>query len=165
MVLFRPIFTTFTLYQTFRVLSTGKSKKIQKQPIIFLFLSASLFSRPHKPLSVGQYSLGTPMEGEHSMLKGSQKSMIVVRTKDSRMFEEAYFVIRREADKRAADPTDMLWEANRLIENASRACPAPPAEPEIPRRFGLLNGLLWFGMGFVSGGGAIGLLVWLCTRM
>jgi hypothetical protein len=31
---------------------------------------------------------------ETTMLKGAEKRMIVVRTRDSRMFEEAYFVVR-----------------------------------------------------------------------
>lgn len=29
------------------------------------------------------------------MLRGAQKQMIVIRTHDSRLFEEAYFVVRK----------------------------------------------------------------------
>lgn len=99
------------------------------------------------------------------MLKGSQKQMIVVRTRDSRVFEEAYFVMRRGAE-RGADEMDMLWEANRIIESSLPAdrrqgalpCPAPNTEGWLTpatRRF------LWFLGGLVSGGGVTGLLWWL----
>ncbi len=97
------------------------------------------------------------------MLRGAQKQMIVVRTHGNRVFEEAYFVIRRNAVRPPADEGDMLREANRIIESS-----LPPAsrfkEVGEPRRsagrFGLIAGLVWFGMGFASGAGLIGLL-WL----
>lgn len=115
------------------------------------------------------------------MLRGSQKQMIVVRTKDSRMFEEAYFVMRRGVSQREADAPDMLWEANRIIESslpsaecggavegkreiegASRASKQSvyKAPTEVEPRFNLVAGLVWFGMGFLIGGGLVGLL-WL----
>lgn len=49
------------------------------------------------------------------MIKGAQKSMIVVKTSDSTVFEEAYFVLRRGVAK---DGTDMVGEATRIIENS-----------------------------------------------
>ena len=52
------------------------------------------------------------------MLRGTQRHMIVVRTRNSPLFEEAYFVMRRGADKLEVDQPDMLWEANRIIENS-----------------------------------------------
>jgi hypothetical protein len=92
------------------------------------------------------------------MLRGSQKRMIVVRTRDSRLFEEAYFVMRRETAPTATDTPDMLWEANRIIENT-----LPPAERSeagaTVGRPGVLRAL-WFGLGALCGGGAVGLL-WL----
>lgn len=42
--------------------------------------------------------------------------MIVVRTRDSRLFEEAYFVMRRDMPDTAHNSGDILWEANRIIE-------------------------------------------------
>jgi hypothetical protein len=48
------------------------------------------------------------------MLKGAQKKMIVIKTEDSMLFEEAYFVIRRGADTRGGS---IVEEANRIIEN------------------------------------------------
>ena len=50
------------------------------------------------------------------MIKGAQRSMIVVKTSDSSVFEEAYFVIRRGAKHENAD---MVREANRIIESNS----------------------------------------------
>lgn len=47
------------------------------------------------------------------MLKGAQKRMVVVKTQDSRIFEEAYFVMRTDTP---ASDTDMVGEANRIIE-------------------------------------------------
>ena len=93
------------------------------------------------------------------MLKGAQKQMIVVRTRDSRMFEEAYFVVRPEADRAGRDEMDMLWEANRILETAA---PRPRGETLLREEEGrgLLRGLVWFLIGLITGGGGIGLL-WL----
>ena len=56
------------------------------------------------------------------MLKGAQKRMIVVKTADSRLFEEAYFVMRADT---SPSGEDMVYEANKIIENCGgkrRAC-------------------------------------------
>ena len=58
------------------------------------------------------------------MLRGAQKQMIVIRTHDSRLFEEAYFGVRTPRTGRPACKEDMLWEANRIIER-SLAAAAP----------------------------------------
>lgn len=59
------------------------------------------------------------------MLRGAQKQMIVVRTRDSRVFEEAYFVIRHGKHGGLTEPLpdkeDMLTEANRIIERSIAA--------------------------------------------
>ena len=46
------------------------------------------------------------------MIKGAQKRMIVVKTTDSSLFEEAYFVVRHDA---SGERMDMLAEADRII--------------------------------------------------
>jgi hypothetical protein len=51
---------------------------------------------------------------EEEMIKGAQKKMIVIKTADSPLFEEAYFVLRRE---NTAKDKDIVAEANRIIEN------------------------------------------------
>ena len=96
------------------------------------------------------------------MLRGAQKQMIVVRTHDSRVFEEACFVIRRSAVQADADESDILREANHIIETS-----LPPAmrSPRVHHErasapLGLLAGLIWFATGLGIGSGLVGLL-WL----
>lgn len=48
------------------------------------------------------------------MLKGCQREMIVVHTQKSKVFEHAYFVLRREC--RTLQQGDLLSEANRLVQ-------------------------------------------------
>jgi hypothetical protein len=97
---------------------------------------------------------------ETTMLKGAEKRMIVVRTRDSRMFEEAYFVVRPEVDRGTGTETDMLREANRILEGSAAenrygriSCPEDPRYGS-----GLLRGLVWFFLGLLTGGGGVGLL-------
>ncbi len=97
------------------------------------------------------------------MLRGAQKQMIVVRTHGNRVFEEAYFVIRRNAVQTHADEGDMLREANRIIESSLPPASRIPDRTHLRRSsdgFGLMAGLVWFFMGFASGAGLLGLL-WL----
>ena len=49
------------------------------------------------------------------MIKGARKEMIVVRTGGSRYFDEAYFVLREDAQKEKRKSTDILGEANRIL--------------------------------------------------
>ena len=51
-----------------------------------------------------------------TLLKGASRRMVVVRSRDSKLFEEAHFILREEA----ADPTlpDLLAEANRIVEKS-----------------------------------------------
>ena len=93
------------------------------------------------------------------MLRGAEKRMIVVRTRDSRLFEEAYFVVRPEADKPRFEESDMLLEANRLLENSMTGARAERGARELlSARGGFLGGLLRFTLGLLTGGGAVGLL-------
>ena len=48
------------------------------------------------------------------MIKGCQKEMIVLQTKESPLFESAYFILRRGRPT-PGQASDMLEEANRLI--------------------------------------------------
>ncbi len=93
------------------------------------------------------------------MLRGARKNMIVVRTRDSRMFEEAYFVMRRERGTATADDPDILWEANRILESATSRNGRGHREAEAnPRRIRWRD-VLWFGLGLCSGGGLVGLFL------
>ena len=88
------------------------------------------------------------------MLKGAQKRMIVIRTRDSRLFEEAYFVMRRDLPDSGAHRSDMLWEANRIVERSlgvSSAAGHPESAPKPPRKKWLTH--VWvFTAGLLSGG-------------
>ncbi len=111
------------------------------------------------------------------MLKGAHKQMIVVRTRDSRLFEEAHFVMRRGAGEGGGDDLDLVFEANRIIENSLPKVPkktgtvpvatgvspreAPPQYGQREVRFNLIAGLVWFFGGFMTGGGLVALLWWI----
>lgn len=47
------------------------------------------------------------------MIKGCQREMILLQTRESPLFESAYFVLRPR--RQGAPRTDMLAEANRII--------------------------------------------------
>ena len=90
------------------------------------------------------------------MLRGAQRHMIVVRTRDSKMFEEAYFVMRRDIRREGDSRPDMLHEANRILENNLRH--GSREHRRFPR--GVLWGAIGFFGGLLLGSGGMGLL-WL----
>ncbi len=84
------------------------------------------------------------------MIKGARKQMIVMRTGNSRYFDEAYFVLRNDWKESFDDRGDMLCEANRILaESASHA-----AKKEKKRLFQWLC----FGAGGICGA-ALGVIV------
>lgn len=89
------------------------------------------------------------------MLRGAKKNMIVVRTRDSHMFEEAYFVMRREAQTAAEDDLSILWEANRILENATASTRREPVSHRRSTDRPYWRNLIWFGAGMLSGGGTV----------
>lgn len=62
------------------------------------------------------------------MLRGCKRNMIVLRGTGSDLFEEAYFVVKEEAEKRSA--SDMLAEAERIIDK-SRPMQSKPSKKAI----------------------------------
>lgn len=86
------------------------------------------------------------------MIKGAQKQMIVLRTGDSRYFDEAYFVLRREIQTHRGVKNDILREANRILEENRTACETLPDGK--PRRR-LLRGWLLFLAGLIIGGAIV----------
>lgn len=85
------------------------------------------------------------------MLKGAQKRMYVVKLGQDSMFEEAYFVLKRE--KSAAAGNDMISEATRIIAQS-----AGHESAKKPSRRWILHALLGFACGIVVGGGASALI-------
>ena len=52
------------------------------------------------------------------MIRGAQKRIVVMKTADSAIFDEAYFVLKKG---REASDGDMVREANRIIDEADGA--------------------------------------------
>ena len=78
--------------------------------------------------------------------------MIVVKTGDSAMFEEAYFVLRRES---RAERLDLLAEANKIIEN----CGGMRKRTRPWQRTAVLYSLCAFISGMIIGG-AVAVLIY-----
>ena len=91
------------------------------------------------------------VKSECVMLKGAQKKMIVVKTADSRLFEEAYFVVRKDT---VSSCDDMVGEANRIIEGCT-----PKKKDHNRARISLPLVALSAFMGGSVFGGAIAFLV------
>ena len=92
------------------------------------------------------------------MIRGAQKRMIVLRTRDSRVFEEAYFVMRRDAEGDGTCEQDMIREANRILERSlPRERSSPAHRTQSGQRSGK-GGFFWFTAGLLSGGGITGAL-------
>ena len=96
------------------------------------------------------------------MLRGAQKQMIVVRTRNSRVFEEAYFVMRRGKTSPPVCKEDMLWEANRIIECSLAGTPVRTREPS-GRQDGRQDGSGYRAVPSVSPAGRTGPDVGFCT--
>ena len=53
------------------------------------------------------------------MVRGIHKSMIQIKTPDSRLFDEAYFVLRVEPHPKPISERDMTREAHRILEDGN----------------------------------------------
>lgn len=85
------------------------------------------------------------------MVKGCQRKMIVVQGKDKSVFEMAYFVLRRESEKRSFRDGELLEEANRII---NEACFRREKENG-RRRSRWWSLLLWLGGCLIGCGGTL----------
>ena len=77
------------------------------------------------------------------MIKECQKEMIVLQTQESRLFESAYFILRRKSIPPAK--SDMIAEANRIIAMGGECL--RERKPRRCRRW------WWFLLGSLLGGG------------
>ena len=66
------------------------------------------------------------------MVKGTQKQMVVLRTHDSRYYEEAYFVLRDGCRTRGESESTMMAEANRILDE-SMLMPQPKRKKRMSR--------------------------------
>ena len=80
------------------------------------------------------------------MLKGAQKRMYVVKLGQDSMFEEAYFVLKR--DRVAVGGNDMISEATRIITQSTGQENAKKASGKW-----IWHVLIGFACGLVTGGG------------
>ena len=80
------------------------------------------------------------------MIKGCQREMIVLQTKESALFESAYFVLRR--GKNVTPRGDMLAESDRIITQGR----------EYFKKRQKNRKILPFLLGFVAGGALIGVI-------
>ena len=80
------------------------------------------------------------------MLKGAQKKMYVVKLGEDSLFEEAYFVLRRESGTQQCG--DMVSEANRIIRQSAQ-------HEAVEQKKGRMRWqvVLGFGCGLLAGGG------------
>ena len=98
---------------------------------------------------------------EEILIKGIQRKMVLIRTPDSKIFEEAHFVFRAESDSRVSEENDMLIEANRIIEEAGLGA----TEGKHPVRKKRGGGLIGFLLGGLFGGGVVGMIWLLCALL
>ena len=85
------------------------------------------------------------------MIKGAKKQMIVVRTGDSRYFDEAYFVLRKEVKEHPRNKNDILSEANRILEESASV-------PHEKTRSRLIRWLFFLAGSLCGGGLTAGIL-------
>lgn len=85
------------------------------------------------------------------MMKGCQRRMIVMPTRTSALFETAYFVLKDEAQARRPSESEMLYEAQRILEENSIA--------KKPQSFARRHLLLAFFLGLLLGALAVALVL------
>ena len=94
------------------------------------------------------------------MVRGIHKSMIQMKTPGSSLFDEAYFVLRVEAESRPVSERDMTREANRILEESSlvgKASSKTPKRAPRQRAFPFFCGLLC--------GASLVALIWLTVLL
>ena len=52
------------------------------------------------------------------MIKGCERKILLVNGGETSLFESAYFVLKKSAEQKEDSHTDMLKEANRIIESS-----------------------------------------------
>lgn len=93
------------------------------------------------------------MKRRKKMLKGCRKQMIVLRGTGSEIFDEAYFVLKKDDDRgrhhSEQERTAMLLEANRILEDNRLG------EKRRGSGYYALRYALFFLSGLLLGGGSI----------
>ena len=87
------------------------------------------------------------------MVKGSNRQVIVVKSPDPKLFDEAIFLLRQDAAEAQGDPDEIIRQARRAADGYLSACP-PFARRRAPAALPFLLGaglatLLWWAGGLV----------------
>lgn len=85
------------------------------------------------------------------MVKGINRQVIVVRSPDPKLFDEAIFLLRQEAAD--TPPQQIIRQAQQAADGYLRAC-AAPSDRKLPRTGAFLLGaglasLLWWSLWFL----------------
>ncbi len=92
------------------------------------------------------------------MLKGCQRRMIVVRTGKDTMFDEVYFVLKKDcSDESCIEESDIICEANRIINGEIGDIKQKNGRKRKLREF-VLRAITPFAAGLISGSVVIALL-------
>ena len=87
-------------------------------------------------------------------VKGAQRRMVQMRIGNSRYYEEAFFIIRRDLPRVCTPEREMLVEANRILNES--------AEWEKPKKQSPAKALVCFFGGMVLGFGLALAVFFLC---
>ena len=86
------------------------------------------------------------------MVKGSNRQVIVVKSPDPKLFDEAIFLLRQDAPAQG-DPDEIIRQARRAADGYLDACapfPRQKASAALPFLLGAgLASLLWWAGGLV----------------
>lgn len=95
----------------------------------------------------------------NKVVRGTQRKMVVVKTADSELFDEAYFILRKDSARyNDSSEGSMIDEANRIINKSVFS-----RERDRGRAAGFFARELWLYIGgLVSGSGIVGLF-WLIS--
>ena len=82
------------------------------------------------------------------MIKGCQKNVVWIRSTESELFEEAYFIISDKIKRKQVSENDMVSEANRLISDRFAPVSAFGSEHKtlLPKK----EKIKWFFIGLFS---------------
>lgn len=87
------------------------------------------------------------------MLKGYERRLIMIRTKNSAFFESAFFVVKGDACRARGDRVGMVEEARRILKESGEVHKSDRKRWRVP---------LAFLVGFILGG-VVMLFLWLAV--
>lgn len=89
------------------------------------------------------------------MLRGCQKKVIHLRSTDSEMFDEAYFIIKETSNSVPCAERDMVREANRILDSTAAA----PRLERKKRIVSIIRDIACFTAGMILGAVLLSLIL------